>query len=141
MKLFIYQKKDFLYSIFSEKKKSIIKILNEDLKIVKLYKRNIIDEITINSFEDLREKKDYLSKYKFKIYVIEQKKEECTEIILRLDILNNPFYTALICKKEEKNKIEENKVPVRIINVETLEDWQESEKNFGFKCDFAEKIF
>lgn len=141
MNLIIYKKGDNLYSLFCERTPKVQKFLNEDFKVVKLFRRNVIDAVEINSFEDLKAHRDVLDKYKFKIFVIEQRQPEFTEIILRLDILNNMFYSSLMAKFEERNENEENKVPVRVMEINNYKDWQECEKEFGFNCDFGKRIF
>ena len=141
MNLIIYKKGDNLYSLFCERTPKVQKFLNEDFKVVKLYRRNVIEALEINNFEDLKAKKEILDKYKFRVFVIEQKQPELTEIILRLDILNNAFYTALIKKKEEKNDIETDKAKVQAAEIHNFEEWKEIEKKFDFECDFGQKVF
>ena len=73
MNLIIYKKGDNLYSLFCERTPKVQKFLNEDFKVVKLYRRNVIEALEINNFEDLKAKKEILDKYKFRVFVIEQK--------------------------------------------------------------------
>lgn len=141
MKIIIYKKGDLLFSLCAEKTPRIQKFLDENFKVVKCTRKDVFDSIEVNSFEDLKQIRAKLDEYKFRIYVIEQKQPELTEIILRLDILNNPFYSALIKKTEEKNDVETNKANVQVAEIHNIDEWNDVQIKFNFSCDFGQRFF
>lgn len=142
MYLIVYKKGDNLYSQLADKLTAKYDYLNEKFERVKLGYKNKIASFCMDSIADLKNNIEELAKLKLRIWITELKFKDKTQITVRMDLLNNPFYGALLCEREEQNAdVGDDKVSTRIIQVSSLDDYNEAEREFKFVSPFGAELF
>lgn len=142
MYLIVYKKGDNLYSQIANKVTDKYDYLNEKFERVRLNYRHKIASFNMDSLDDLKKNIVELAKFKLRIWIAELKFKDKTQITVRMDLLNNAFYGAVLAEREEKNEIlEDGKVATRIIQISSLDDYIEAEKEFKFVSTFGSDLF
>lgn len=139
--LCIYKKKSNnghkLYFATTKKLTDKIAITNQEFKTVILSYKNKIQSYRFNELSDLKRIYPELKeKYAGKIYVIENRYKNLTQIKLVVFLLGNPLWEVGLSEIEETNEVEEEKCNTRTIEIESIEDWKLAEKEFDFQSDF-----
>lgn len=145
MYLCIYKKKTKdsykLYFATTNKLTDKIAITNQEFKTVVLGYKNKIQSYKFNELSDLKRIYPELKeKYAGKIYVIENRYKDKTQIKLVVFLLNNPLWEVGIHERDELNEVDEGKCNTRTIEIESIEDWKLAEKEFDFQSDFIYDI-
>lgn len=139
--LCIYRKKKKLYFATVRKLSDRIAITNQDFETVVLGNKNKIQSWCFNSLEDLnRIFPELKEKYAGKIYVIENRYKDMTQIKVVVFLLNNPLWEVGIHEKKEENEVEEGKCSTRTIEINNIDDWRMAEKEFDFQSNFIYDI-
>jgi len=141
MYLIIYKKGDNLYSQLADKVTAPYNFLNEQFEQVKLGYRHKIASFRMDSLDDLKAHIAELVKLKLRIWIAELKFKDKTQVTVRMDILNNPFYGAMLSEVEAQNELEDEQVSTRIIQISSLEDYNEAEREFCFISSFGPELF
>jgi len=136
--LCIYKKKNKLYFATVKRLSDRIGITNQDFQTVVLGYRQKIRSFPLNVTGDLIRfypelKRDYAGK----IYIIENRFKEKTQIKMVMFLLNNPFWEVALHEREEENDVEEGKCSTKSIEIETKEDIELAEKEFDFSDEFV----
>lgn len=142
MYLIVYKKGDNLYSQLADKVTSKYDYLNEKFERVQLNYRHKIASFRMDSLDDLKKNIVELAKFKLRIWIAELKFKDKTQITVRMDLLNNAFYGAVLAEREEENEVlEDGKVSTRVIQISSIDDYNEAEKEFKFVSSFGSELF
>ncbi len=138
MYLCIYKEKNKLYFSTVNKLTEKIAFTNPEFQSVIVGYKQKIDSYKINSLGDLaRIMPELKAKYAGRIYILENKYSDKTQIKVVIFLLGNPFYELGLFEREEANDVEEGKCSTRTIQIESNEDWTQAENEFDFKADIG----
>lgn len=139
--LCIYKKNNKLYFATTRKLTDRIAITNPEFKTVVLGYKNKIQSWTLNGLSDLqRIYPELKEKYAGKIYVIENRYKDKTQIKLVVFLLNNPLWEVGIHERDEANEVDEGKCSTRTIEIENINDWKLAQQEFDFQSNFIYDI-
>jgi hypothetical protein len=138
MYLCIYKKKNKLYFSTVNKLTEKVAFTNPEFQSVIVGYKQKIDSYKINSLDDLaRIMPELKAKYAGRIYILENKYQDKTQIKVVIFLLGNPFYELGLFEREEANDVEEGKCSTRTIQIENNGDWLQAENEFDFKADIG----
>jgi hypothetical protein len=139
--LCIYKKNNKLYFATTRKLTDRIAITNPEFKTVVLSYKNKLQSWTLNGLSDLqRIYPELKEKYAGKIYVIENRYKDMTQIKVVVFLLNNPLWEVGIHEKKEENEVEEGECSTRIIEINDIDDWRLAQREFDFQSNFIYDI-
>lgn len=135
MYLVLYKKKNKLYFNTVDKLTEKFTVTNEYFQTVNLGYRNKIASYRFNDWEDFKKIKDELKKYGLRILISKSCEKGSKSINLVIMLMNNPFY-AMTLKKEDYSGDDE----LKLIEINSIDDWHFAEDEFSFESDFYQNI-
>lgn len=135
MYLVLYKKKNKLYFNTVDKLTEKFTVTNEYFQTVNLGYRNKIASYRFNDWEDFKKIKDELKKYGLRILISKSCEKGSKSINLVIMLMNNPFY-AMTLKKEDYSGDDE----LKLIEINSIDDWHFTEDEFSFESDFYQNI-
>lgn len=135
MYLVLYKKKNKLYFNTVDKLTEKFTVTNEYFQTVNLGYRNKIASYRFNDWEDFKKIKDELKKYGLRILISKSCEKGSKSINLVIMLMNNPFY-AMTLKKEDYSGDDE----LKLVEINSIDDWHFSEDEFSFESDFYQNI-
>lgn len=135
MYLVLYKKKNKLYFNTVDKLTEKFTVTNEYFQTVNLGYRNKIASYRFNDWEDFKKIKDELKKYGLRILISKSCEKGSKSINLVIMLMNNPFY-AMTLKKEDYSGDDE----LKLVEINSIDDWHFAEDEFSFESDFYQNI-
>lgn len=135
MYLVLYKKKNKLYFNTVDKLTEKFTVTNEYFETVNLGYRNKIASYKFNDWNDFKKIKDELKKYGLRILISKSCGKGSKSINLVIMLMNNPFY-AMTLKKEDYSGDDE----LKLIEINSIDDWHFAEDEFSFESDFYQNI-
>lgn len=135
MYLVLYKKKNKLYFNTVDKLTEKFTVTNEYFQTVNIGYRNKIASYRFNDWEDFKKIKDELKKYGLRILISKSCEKGSKSINLVIMLMNNPFY-AMTLKKEDYSGDDE----LKLVEINSIDDWHFSEDEFSFESDFYQNI-
>jgi hypothetical protein len=135
MYLVLYKKKNKLYFNTVDKLTEKFTVTNEYFQTVNLGYRNKIASYKFNDWNDFKKIKDELKKYGLRILISKSCEKGSKSINLVIMLMNNPFY-AMTLKKEDYSGDDE----LKLIEINSIDDWHFAEDEFSFESDFYQNI-
>ena len=135
MYLVLYKKKNKLYFNTVDKLTEKFTVTNEYFETVNLGYRNKIASYKFNDWNDFKKIKDELKKYGLRILISKSCEKGSKSINLVIMLMNNPFY-AMTLKKEDYSGDDE----LKLIEINSIDDWHFAEDEFSFESDFYQNI-
>lgn len=135
MYLVLYKKKNKLYFNTVDKLTEKFTVTNEYFQTVNLGYRNKIASYRFNDWEDFKKIKDELKKYGLRILISKSCEKGSKSINLVIMLMNNPFY-AMTLKKEDYSGDDE----LKLVEINSINDWHFAEDEFSFESDFYQNI-
>lgn len=135
MYLVLYKKKNKLYFNTVNKLTEKFTVTNEYFQTVNLGYRNKIASYKFNDWNDFKKIKDELKKYGLRILISKSCEKGSKSINLVIMLMNNPFY-AMTLKKEDYSGDDE----LKLVEINSIDDWHFAEDEFSFESDFYQNI-
>ncbi len=135
MYLVLYKKKNKLYFNTVDKLTEKFTVTNEYFQTVNLGYRNKIASYKFNDWNDFKKIKDELKKYGLRILISKSCEKGSKSINLVIMLMNNPFY-AMTLKKEDYSGDDE----LKLVEINSIDDWHFAEDEFSFESDFYQNI-
>lgn len=135
MYLVLYRKKNKLYFNTVDKLTEKFTVTNEYFQTVNLGYRNKIASYKFNDWNDFKKIKDELKKYGLRILISKSCEKGSKSINLVIMLMNNPFY-AMTLKKEDYSGDDE----LKLVEINSIDDWHFAEDEFSFESDFYQNI-
>ena len=143
MYLCIYKRGKKYYFQAVKKITESFTVINEKMEAVKLGYKQKVESFAFNGWEDFKRIKHYLQvNYGLRMFVAEVRSADKTFQKLIIELMKNPFYTMMLAERDEQNEVTEDETGnVRIMELFSMADWNEAQKEFGFVSDFYKNIF
>ncbi len=135
MYLVLYRKKNKLYFNTVDKLTEKFTVTNEYFQTVNLGYRNKIASYKFNDWNDFKKIKNELKKYGLRILISKSCEKGSKSINLVIMLMNNPFY-AMTLKKEDYSGDDE----LKLVEINSIDDWHFAEDEFSFESDFYQNI-